>query len=196
MSKVKTTSGEARWKSKDRMEAFVRDCLRNRQNFFENHWIDDHGRGQFLNMMTVTVPGQYDESGHGIDIFAVDSLDNPRSIWIVEVSRGTPGGAAAFKGGGKPVKYAGNHLQMSAAWRQAAAQKFVARDDAADKIRCLLDLNDNDDARVKTIFWSAFLKHRKAVIVPEGCHFDTRGTDIDFRTEVYTFRIPGLSALG
>jgi hypothetical protein len=183
-------TGERRWKSADKMEAFVRDCLRNRQNYFENHWIDLRGRGQFLHMMAATIPGQYDEAGHGVDIFAMDAMATGRSIWVIEVSRGTPGGAGTFKGGGKPVKYAGGQLQMSAAWREAATAKFLERADAPDKIRCLLDVSEKDDGRAKTMFLSAFLRHRKAVIVPEGCHFDTRGTDIDFRNEVFTFPAP------
>ncbi len=184
-------AGERRWKSEDRMEAFVRDSLRNRQNYFENHWFDNGDQGEFLRMMTATIPGHYDEAGHGIDIFAMDSLDTDRSIWVIEVSRGIPGGAATFKGGGKPVKYASGHLQMSRNWRMAAGEKFLARDDAADKIRYLLDVAEKDDNRVKTMFWSAFNdRHRKAIIVPEGCHFDTQGTDIDFRKEVYTFPWP------
>ena len=169
------------------MEAFVRDALCNRSNYFENHWINEKGAGQFLRKMTATIPGQYDEAGHGIDILAMDGLYAERSIWVIEVSRGTPGGAATFKGGGKPVKYASGQLQMSAAWREAAAMKFLAREDAADKVRYLLDVAEKDDNRIKTMFWSAFLKHRKAVIVPDGCHFDARGTDVDFHKEVYTF---------
>jgi hypothetical protein len=172
------------------MEAFVRDALRNRQNFFENHWIGEHGRGEFLQMMTATIPGHYDEAGHGVDIFAMDALDPKRALWIIEVSRGRAGGAATFKGGGKPVKYAGDQLQMSAGWREAAAAKFLTRDDAPDKIRHLLDTTEKDDGATRSMFWSKFLQHRKAVIVPENCHFDTIGTDIDFRREVYTFALP------
>lgn len=137
--------------------------------------------------MSATIPGQYDDAGHGVDIFAMDAVAGGRSLWVIEVSRGVPGGAATFKGGGKPVKYAGGQRQMSAAWREAATAKFLEREDAAEKIRCLLDISEKDDRRAKTMFLSAFLRHRKAIIVPEGCHFDTNGTDVDFRTEVYTF---------
>jgi hypothetical protein len=172
------------------MEAFVRDALRNRQHFFESHWIGDNGRGEYLPMMTATIPGHYDVAGHGIDIFALDSLDPERTVWVIEVSRGYAGGAATFKGGGKPVKYAGGQLQMSAAWREAAATKFLCRDDAPDKIRYLFDVVEKEDDRVKAMFWSKFLKHRKAIIVPDICHFDTTGTDIIFQKDVYTFQLP------
>jgi hypothetical protein len=172
------------------MEAFVRDALRNRQHYFENHWIDDHGHGEFLPMMTATVPGHYDSAGHGIDIFAMDSLDPTRALWVIEVSRGRVGGAATFKGGGKPVKYAGGQLQMSAGWREAAAARFIKSDDAPARIRYVLDIAEKSDDKVRSMFWAAFMQHRKAIIVPENCHFDTVGTDIDFRHEVFTFRLP------
>jgi hypothetical protein len=73
--------------------------------------------------MLESIPGQYDRS-RGIDIFAVD--DGGR-LWVLEVSRGTLRGAARFKGGGQPVRYAGFALQMSLDWRRAAAEGRFTR---------------------------------------------------------------------
>jgi hypothetical protein len=56
----------------------------------------------------------------------------------------------------------------------------------------LLRLPPTEDDRMARIKFLALLRdHRKAVIVPEGAHFDAIGTDIDFNTEVYTRRIHG-----
>jgi hypothetical protein len=44
--------------------------------------------------MTVTIPGQFNLSGHGIDILA---LDEHRTLWLIEVSRGSKLGAGFVK---------------------------------------------------------------------------------------------------
>lgn len=182
------TARTARWTSDDAAEQYVRDLLVHRPGTFENLWFDRTERGEYLPQMTETIPGQYDPK-HGIDVFAVDYHGR---LWIIEVSRGTVRGAARFKGGGKPVRYAGDKLQMSAEWRAAAAARFLERaDDACDKLRDLLHLPaGRDDADVKATFVGLLRKHRKAVIIPLGGHFDTIGTDVDFTRDVYTCVFP------
>ena len=99
--------------------------------------------------MQESIPGQYG-GGKGIDIFAIDEIGQ---LWVIEVSRGTPRGAARFKGGGKPVKYAGNKLQMSAEWRVSATQKFLNEmPDAAEKLRHLLHDDRSSDQQIKQRF--------------------------------------------
>ena len=190
MTNVWTPAGNRRtdrWRSDDAAEQYVRDLMVGYRDAFENHWISaDTERGEFLPLMLETIPGQYDRR-RGIDIFAIDEVGR---LWVIEVSRGTPRGAARFKGGGKRVRYAGGALQMSAEWRKAATEKFLNQmPDAAEKIRDLLHDN-GPDAHVKQRFRLMMHHHRKAVIIPLGAHFDAIGTDIDFNTEVYTCRFP------
>lgn len=176
-----------RWTSDDAAEQYVRDLLVRHSQAFENHWLDSvTERGEYLPVMRETIPGQYG-ANHGVDIFAIDGSDR---LWIIEVSRGSQRGAARFKGGGKPVKYAGYQLQMSEAWRLAAAEKFI-RDlpQAADMLRDLLR-DDGSDEHVKQRFRSLLVDHQKAIIIPLGAHFDAIGTDVDFAQEVYTCRFP------
>jgi hypothetical protein len=177
-----------RWTSDDGAEQYVRQLLVESRRAFENHWLDaDTERGEFLPLMRETIPGQYG-SNHGIDIFARDDLGH---LWVIEVSRGTPRGAARFKGGGKPVKYAGLRLQMSEEWRRAAAEKFLAEQpDAIAMLRDLLHEDAAPDAAVRERFRMLMLAHRKAIIIPLGAHFDAIGTDLDFTREVYTCRFP------
>jgi hypothetical protein len=60
------TDAGRRWGSSDRPEGFVRDWLTHYPHFFKIHAEDD------LPLMKVTIPGQFNASGHGIDIIAVD----------------------------------------------------------------------------------------------------------------------------
>ncbi len=176
-----------RWKSSDGLESFVRYAMVRHPRMFENHYINEKGVGDFLPLMDQTIPGQFNRSGNGVDIFA---LDFARNLWIVEVSRGVQQGATVFKGGGRPVGYAGWELQMSAPWRKAATERFVEKvPEAVDMLRDLLDLSPKEDeVFVKIAFENKFSTHRKAIIIPEEGHFDHSGTDIDFNREVYTFR--------
>jgi hypothetical protein len=176
-----------KWKSSDRLEGFVRQVMVRHPRMFENHYIHERGVGDFLPLMDQTIPGQFNGSGNGVDIFAIDL---GRNLWIVEVSRGVKRGATVFKGRGRPVGYAGRELQMSAPWRKAATDRFLEKvPDAVDMLRDLLDLSPEEpEAVVKSAFQAKFAKHRKAIILPEGGHFDEYGTDIEFVHEVYTFR--------
>jgi len=107
-----------KWGSDDRLEAYVRDRLVNYPHFFKNHMVDD------LPLMQATIPGQFNESGHGIDILALDSR---RTLWILEVSRGSRLGAAFVKHLG--LRKDGNS-QMSPAWRVQKNDKFLNLPDA------------------------------------------------------------------
>jgi hypothetical protein len=125
-----STDAGRRWGSGDRLEAYVRDRLVNYPHFFRNHEGDD------LPPMSVTIPGQFNKSGHGIDILA---LDNRRTLWIIEVSRGSSRGAALVKHLGK--RKDGNS-QMSPAWRTQKKAKFLELPDSYEKLIVLFDLQD------------------------------------------------------
>lgn len=175
------------WKSTDAAEQYVRDLLVRYDDVFENNWFDvQTERGEYLTLMQATIPGQFG-SNHGIDVIA---LDVTGKVWLIEVSRGTRGGAARFKGGGKPVKYADYQLQMSLKWRMMAAHRFLTETpDAPAMLRYLFDDTLND-RQIADKFRMMLPTHRKAVIIPLGAHFDAIGTDVDFNTEVYTCRFP------
>jgi hypothetical protein len=182
-----TTRRTDRWKSDDAAEQYVRSLLPGPWRPFENHWLDASEHGENLPQMVESIPGQYGRT-RGIDILAVDDLWR---LWVLEVSRGTLRGAARFKGGGKPVKYAGFALQMSLDWRRAAAERFLAQaPHAGEMLRDLLHEDRSTDVQVKERFRALMASHRKAVIIPVGAHFDALGTDIDFNTEVYTCVFP------
>jgi len=176
-----------RWKSDNPLEGYVRYVMVRHPHMFENHDIHGKGMGDFMPLMDQTIPGQFNGSGNGVDIFAIDSA---RNLWIVEVSAGVKRGATVFKGRGRPVGYAGRNLQMSAQWRKAATDRFLAEvPEAVEMLRDLLDLSPTEsEPVVKSTFQEKFTKHCKAIIIPEGGHFDDYGTDIDFVREVYTFR--------
>jgi hypothetical protein len=176
------------WTSDDSAEQYVRQLLVSSRHAFENHWLDaDTERGEFLPLMQETIPGQYG-NGKGIDIFSIDDVG---VLWVIEVSRGTPRGAARFKGGGKPVKYAESTLQMSEKWRRAATEKFLNENaDAPQMLRELLHDERATDGSVKNRFRLLMHLHRKAIIIPLGAHFDAIATDIDFTRDVYTCRFP------
>jgi hypothetical protein len=182
-----STRRTTRWKSDDAAEQYVRGLLPGPWRPFENHWLDLSEKGEPLPAMLESIPGQYDRS-RGIDIFAVDDAGR---LWVIEVSRGTLRGAARFKGGGKPVKYAGFALQMSLDWRRAAAERFLAEAPrACEMLRDLLHDDASTEDGVKQRFRALMGEHRKAVVIPAGAHFDAIGTDLDFNTEVYTCPFP------
>jgi hypothetical protein len=162
------------------MEEYVRRVLVRHGDVFENHWIGDDDRGEYLTQMMEAIPGQYDKQ-HGVDIFAVDFSNN---LWVIEVSQ------ADFKGGGRGVKYADGELQMSFQWRRKATFRFLDLNPRAPAmVRDLLWLPATDNERmVKLKFLHRFQKHRKAVILLEGADFNPAETDVKFETEVYTHR--------
>ena len=181
---AKTGVKTPRWK---RAEDYVLNLLTRYDDAFENHNLTGDERGDFLPRMRAAVPGQH-ARGWGIDVFAVDP---DGWLWIIEVSIGTLRGAARFKGGGNPVGYADGGLQMSEAWRLAAADAFLRQADGPARVRALLDLPTTmKDATTLAHFGLLMERHRKAIILPEGAHFDAIATDVDFVTEVYTHRFP------
>ena len=176
-----TSDAGRQWRSSDRLEAYVRDRLVNYPGFFTNFY------GTALPSMTATIPGQFNRSGHGVDIWA---LDRARSLWILEVSRGSLQGAASFKELG--LRTDGN-AQMSPAWRELKKQKFLELDDADEKLQALLDVSGMPKPQARQLFNAKYEKHKAAVIVPEGCHVQGHNTQLSFAEDIYTFAVsPGI----
>lgn len=170
-----STDAGRRWGSGDRLEAYVRDRLVNYPHFFRNHEGDD------LPPMSVTIPGQFNKSGHGIDILA---LDHWRTLWIIEVSRGSSRGAALVKHLGK--RKDGNS-QMSPAWRTQKKARFLELPDSYEKLIALFDVSGLPPEDARNLFESKLNEHRVAIVVPDGCHVEGQNTDISFGREIYTF---------
>ena len=174
-----------KWGSDDRLEAYVRDRLVNYPHFFKNHMGDD------LPQMETTIPGQFNESGHGIDILA---LDRRRQLWIIEVSRGSKLGAGFVKHLG--LRKDGNS-QMSPAWRIQKKDKFVGLPDATEKLVALFDAQGMSHDGIRDLFERKLEAHRVAVLVPEGCHVEGLNTEISFGQDIYTFFVsPGVRLRG
>jgi hypothetical protein len=164
-----------RWGSTDRLEGYVRDRLVNYPGFFRNHF------GESLPLMQSTVPGQFNGSGHGIDIIA---LDGKRRLWIIEVSRGSSFGAAFVKHLGRRKD---GSSQMSPAWRIQKKDKFLDLPDAEDKLIALFDAPGMSRDAIRSLFERKLDEHRVAVLVPEGCHVEGLQTGISFAEDIYTF---------
>ena len=169
------TDNGRKWGSGDRLEAYVRDRLVNYRHFFKNHVGDD------LPLMEATIPGQFNESGHGIDIMA---LDKGRTLWIIEVSRGSKLGAGLVKHLG--LRKDGNS-QMSPAWRVQKKDKFLELPDATDKLIALFDAKGMSNDGIRELFERKLEKHRVALLVPEGSHVEGLNTEISFGQDIYTF---------
>ncbi len=166
-----------RWRSDDRLESYVRDRLTSYPGFFKNH------EGEALPQMSVTIPGQFNRSGHGIDILA---LDASRILWIIEVSRGSRHGAASVKLLG-PRKDGSS--QMSPAWRTLKKDKFLQLPDALAKVNILFDTPSMSQEHAWVLFESKLSTHKAAIVVPEGCHVEGAGTGIRFSRDIYTFEV-------
>lgn len=176
-----STDAGRQWGSGDRLEAYVRDRLVNYPHFFKNHMGDD------LPQMECTIPGQFNRSGHGIDILA---LDKSRTLWIIEVSRGSNLGVAFVKELG--LRKDGNS-QMSPAWRIQKKNKFLELPDASRKLIALFDAQGMSEAGIRELFERKLENHRVAVLVPEGCHVEGLNTEISFGQDIYTFFVtPGI----
>jgi hypothetical protein len=170
-----------KWGSSDRLEGYVRDRLVNYPHFFQNHL------GESLPLMRATIPGQFNESGHGIDILA---LDGRRRLWIIEVSRGSRFGAAFVKHLGRRKD---GSSQMSPAWRVQKKDKFLEQPDAFDKLIALFDTEGMSREAIRDLLEHKLEEHRVAVLVPEGCHVEGLETEISFAQDVYTFFVsPGV----
>jgi hypothetical protein len=169
------TDAGGKWGSDDKLEGFVRSHLVQYSRFFQNHG------GGYLPRMNATIPGQFNLSGHGIDIMA---LDEWRQLWIIEVSRGSIRGAGLVKLLGERVD---GNSQMSPAWRELKKDQFLKLADADEKLTALLDVQGTTKKDLHTLFDAKLKNHRVAIVVPAGCHVEGQDTGISFGREIYTF---------
>jgi hypothetical protein len=195
-----STSIRRKSKAPDKLEQYVRYCLIHNPGVFQNH------SGDGLPRMVATIPGQYN-STQGIDIFA---LDKRRQLWVIEVSRGRKSGALLIKELAER-RYAGYKPQMAEEWRDAASTKFLERPDSTQMLEKLFDVSGLDREELENLFSEKFETHRKAIVVPPGCHVapvETKASkeyhsqpgqkprneidvpDIEFGEDIYTLNSP------
>jgi hypothetical protein len=175
------TDPGAEWPSQDHLENVVRYCLVKNPGIFTNS-LD-----QPIPQMVATIPGQYDENNHGIDVIAIDAHDREpfdeeteeppkRRLWLIEVS----GGSRIRNKKGVPLPYsvltkelpdrefAGYNPQMSKRWRLEAAEKFLKRPESTEKLERLFDVSGYSPEEVRDRFRKYYESHKMAVIVPAG----------------------------
>ena len=200
MAVLGSTSIRKKSKAPDKLEQYVRYCLIHNPGVFQNH------SGDGLPRMVATIPGQYN-STQGIDIFA---LDKQRQLWVIEVSRGRKSGALLIKELAER-QYAGYKPQMAEEWRGAAATKFLERPDSTQLLEKLFDVSGLDREELEDLFNEKLKTHRKAIVVPPGCHVapvETKASkeyhsqpgqkprneidvpDIQFGEDIYTLNSP------
>jgi|GEM_PF-6929200 len=138
-----------------KFEPFVRGSLKDRYLGARIQNV----QGQRLPVMIDTMEGYFNNSGNGIDILAVDLNGN---LWVVEVS-------AAQNKVLSPVRYASGQ-QMTATWRDSAAQRYLnERPEARNLIRKLFGWGkDLPDKEVETLFMHKVKNCNYAFVVPEG----------------------------
>lgn len=166
-----------------RMENFVRESLVLYPRTFQNHY------GDFLPLMRNAVQCQFNKSGHGFDILALDTVNC--NLWVIEVSAGKPEG----KGFGQYLvktlekrKRAGGNAQMSPEWRLYALEGFLKSPDLIRKLAILFHRPVTEPTRLINLLNLKFSDHSYAVIVPEGVHVEGENPTMEFASSIYTFR--------
>jgi hypothetical protein len=174
MTMSKLTTGK-------RMENLVCKSLVLYSRKFSNYY------DEFLPQMRKAVQCQFNKSGHGFDILAVDPLDH---LWVIEVSAGKPEG----KGFGQYLvktlekrKRAGGNAQMSPEWRRYALEGFKKSPDAIEKLKTLFDQPKSEPKPLLDLLNLKFMNHSYAVIVPEGVHVEGDNPTMEFASSIYTF---------
>jgi hypothetical protein len=164
-----------------RMENYVRGCLVQYPRMFSNYY------GDFLPRMRTAIPGQFNKSGHGFDILAVD--DTAGNLWVIEVSAGmTKGGSF----GGFLVKTLENRkrasgkAQMSPEWRQYAFDSLSKSPDLIKRLSTLFERPESERDVLLKQFAARFEDHSYAIVVPEGCHVEGDNPGIEFASAIYT----------
>jgi hypothetical protein len=162
-----------------RMENYVRGCLVQNFPMFRNYY------GEFLPRMWTAVPGQFNKSGHGIDILAVDG---PGNLWVIEVSAGKQEGAPGYIV--KTLdnrKRAGGKAQMSPQWRRYAFDELKKSPDLIKRLATLFERPESEPGILLSHFAAKFEDHSYAVVVPEGCHVEGDNPEMEFAGSIYTF---------
>lgn len=161
-----------------RMENYVRGCLVQYSRMFSNYY------GDFLPRMRTAVPGQFNKSGHGIDILA---LDDGGQLWVIEVSTGKPEGmSGCIVKTLDNRKRAGGKAQMSPEWRTYAFDGLKKSPDLIKRLSALLERPESEREILLQLFSAKFADHSYAIVVPEGCHVEGDNPGIEFAGSIYT----------
>jgi hypothetical protein len=138
--------------------------------------------------MRTAVLCQFNRSGHGFDILAMDESDQ---LWVIEVSKGKREG----KGFGEylvktlhNVKRAGGNAQMSPEWREYALEGLIRSTNVREKLRILFESPSAECEPLVEYLRKKFENHLYAVIVEEGVHVEGNNPTMPFATSIYTFR--------
>lgn len=106
--------------------------------------------GTKLPTMERVMPGQYNTSGHGIDLIAKEAGSD--KIWIIELGTGDT----------KRLKATQNGVQMSDEWIKYAAAKLVANPDKKAELQMLTGHTNERE------IWNALVGAQRAVVVSDG----------------------------
>jgi hypothetical protein len=167
-----------------KLENYVRESLVLYPRMFKNHY------GEFLPVMKHAVSCQFNRSGHGFDILAVDKPN--WNLWVIEVSAGKREGNGFGQYLVKTLenrKRAGGYAQMSPQWRRYALQGFMNSPDSTEKLATLFDRPEAEPEALLSILNLKFNDHSYAVIVPEGVHVEGDNPTMEFASSIYTFRL-------
>ena len=169
-----------------RMENLVRGSLVLYPQMFQNHY------GDYLPLMRRAVQCQFNRSGHGFDILAVDA--EGFNLWVIEVSAGKPEGSGFGQYLVKTLdkrKRAGGKAQMSPQWRRYALEGFIKSSQLIEKLALLFDRPASEPEALLSLLNIKFNDHAYAVIVPEGVHVEGDNPTMEFASSIYTFRLSG-----
>jgi len=125
------------------------------------------GPGDMLPTMRRVIRGQFNNSNHGADFFAVDDAGR---LWVIEAKGSTRhGGALALNG---YVERAGG-VQMSDNWVSDCASRLANTEDGLANIRQMMNWGDEytDDA-VRQMWQSQAENAHRAVVIPDGYAVD------------------------
>jgi hypothetical protein len=167
-----------------RMENVVRASLVLYPRTFQNHY------GDYLPLMRHAVPCQFNRSGHGFDILAMDTLG--WNLWVIEVSAGKPEGRGFGQYLVKTLdkrKRAGGNAQMSPEWRRYALEGLIKSPDVTKKLATLFEGSKTEPDALLKLLKFKFNDHSYAVIVREGVHVEGDNPGMEFASSIYTFRL-------
>jgi len=166
------------------LENFVRESLVLYPRMFKNQ------HGEYLPVMKHAVQCQFNRSGHGFDILAVDKPN--WNLWVIEVSAGKPEGNGFGQCLVKALerrKGTGGKAQMSPQWRRYALEGFMNSPDLVPRLAKLFDRPESEPESLLSLLNLKLNDHTYAVIVPEGVHVEGDNPTVEFASSIYTFRL-------
>jgi hypothetical protein len=165
------------------IENLVCDSLCVCPRMFQNY------HGDYLPTMQRSIQCQFNRSGHGFDILAVDKLN--WNLWVIEISAGKSVGSGFGEYLVKALetrKRARGHVQMSPQWRRYALEGFIKSPDLTRKLAVLFNGSEEEPEALVSLLNLKFNDHCYAMVVPEGAHVEDRHASVEFASSIYTFR--------